>query len=60
MVSAVESRKGHRQERPRPTGVRSPTSRGSEWKDTTAVLLSEGDEAKREGAWGVGVPRKYR
>ncbi len=25
----------------------------------TVVLLSEGDEARREGAWGVGVLRKY-
>jgi hypothetical protein len=42
-------------QRSRLTGVRCPTSRGSELRDAAAVPPSEGNEAKREGQWGVGV-----
>jgi len=42
------------------TGVRCPTSRESESRDAAAVPLSEGNEAKREGQWGVGVLQQYR
>jgi len=45
--------------RSRLTGVRCPTSRESESRDAAAVPLSEGNEAKREGRWGVGVLQQY-
>src|SRR5262245_47314072 len=48
------------EERPWPAGVRRPTPCGSERKDVTTVPLSEGNEVRREGAWGVGVLSKYR
>jgi len=41
------------------TGVRCPTSRESESRDAAAVPLSEGNEAKWEGQWGVGVLQHY-
>jgi hypothetical protein len=59
MFSVVDSRKGHRRGRGpglQPQGVL-PLEERSE--DVTTVLLSEGNEVKWEGPWGVGVPRKY-
>jgi len=32
-----------------------PATRGSEWTGATTVPLSEGNEARREGRWGIGA-----
>jgi len=59
MFSVAAAGRATGYQRSRPTGVGCPTSCGSEWKDTIAVLPSEGNETRWEGTWGVGVLRKY-
>ena len=56
MTSAVGSREGHRLIRgPGPQGEGAHLLRERS-EGVTAVPPSEGNEARRDGAWGVGVP----
>jgi hypothetical protein len=49
MVSAAESRKGHRGTKVQACGRQSPTTRGSEWRDLPRYRRVR-DEAKRDGS----------